>query len=645
MLDRYDQDLLLDYLEGELDADRRAQLDALLAEDPQLAALLGALAADRAALRALPREQAPGDLTHDVTQALERRMLLDDAVVETGPIPIARGRDLPGEAGGGLRWGRIAGLSALAASVALAAGIVVTTLGPDPLTRTAERLADEQDKPTDTLGSAGEAAAGPDALAGERRAGSTPGDNDSAKPERLALDRQPETTDGDTRADGDTPLDAALARRSAIDAGAGVPGTGSNPAAASRPANTPQPAAALAVADLRQQLVLFTEEPELTREQLVAFCVTNGIPIVQTNLAIDTNGAIAGDAPEPGTEPADDPAAQQQPADASYALLVDEATLNKLLVTMNDNAIDDAAAIRRNRLSNQAAVLTDIAPGQFNQAAALTPADAVTNAGPASADAPDAPGRPIELRLPGDLGSSYANSLNRYNFDAEQLRNTSPYQADQANANASIGESPDRLVAPDDASTPAEQFAPGVEAQPRPDALAQGQGNEAPKRATTQDKAIDAPDALEQHADTAPGAASASVGSERSPSATRAAAPDRTRGNWLAPHLPLANTTPILNWRRDQELRAAKLVPIVIQRAPTDQVNSVRLQQQLQYNTPAQAESDRVTDQPDEPEAGETPPAPTDDTADEETGDDDTADKDAANTLEEAAPAEEDASE
>ena len=49
MLDRYDQDLLLDYLEDELDADRRAQLDKMLAEDPQLAGLLHEMALDRAA--------------------------------------------------------------------------------------------------------------------------------------------------------------------------------------------------------------------------------------------------------------------------------------------------------------------------------------------------------------------------------------------------------------------------------------------------------------------------------------------------------------------------------------------------------------------------------------------------------------------
>jgi hypothetical protein len=607
MLDRYDQDLLLDYLEGELDADRRAQLDALLAEDPQLAALLEALSADRAALRALPREQAPADLAHDVTQSLERRMLLDDAAVDTGPMPIARGRDLPGEPTGGLRWGRIAGLSALAASVALAAGIVVITLGPDPLTRTAQSLADEEAETESADATTGEATGATDALASTGPSERKPGADAARTPERLASDA---AADRARRAPGG---DAAAAARAAnepdrVEAPAG---RAAAPALATRP-DTPQPAAALAVADLRQQLVLFTEEPELTREQLVAYCVTNGIPIVQTNLPTNADDA------ETNNGKQDVHAAQAPLIDANYALLVDEPTLNKLLLTMNDNAPDDAVAVKRNRLSNQAAVLTDIAPGQFDQAAALTAPPADTTDDRPTTDAPesqpDTPANPIELRLPGDLGSSYANSLNKYNFDAEQQRNTGNYQADQAVAEGTRADSPLQREALDQAPPAAQQKAAFDKHEAQPDATEQAEHAVRPQDATSNQPA----DALEEAADDAQPEEGAIAEVDRILAPQPEPTLDPTRGNWLAPHLPLANTTPILNWRHDQEQRKAQLVPILIQRAPTDQVNSVRLKQQAQYGRPAEqapaennavdAESNRDAEEPIENTAEDAPP-------------------------------------
>jgi len=597
MLDRYDQDLLLDYLEGELDDDRRAQLDALLAEDPQLGALLEALSADRAALRALPREQAPADLTHDVTQSLERRMLLDDDAVDTGPMPIARGRDLPGEPTGGLRWGRIAGLSALAASVALAAGIVVITLGPDPLTRTAESLADGEDETESTDATTGTPSTESDALANTGPSEPKPDANAARQPERFAAGAPPDTADRVRRSPGGDPAPGAVAARSAIDRererAEAEAARAANPAVATRPDTAPQPAAALAVADLRQQLVLFTEEPELTREQLVAYCVTNGIPIVQTNLPTNADDA------ETNNGKQDVHAAQAPLIDANYALLVDEPTLNKLLLTMNDNAPDDAVAVKRNRLSNQAAVLTDIAPGQFDQAAALTDTtdDRPTTDAPESQ--PDTPANPIELRLPGDLGSSYANSLNKYNFDAEQQRNTGNYQADQAVAEGTRADSPLQREALDQAPPAAQQKAAFDKHEAQPDATEQAEHAVRPQDATSNQPA----DALEEAADDAQPEEGAIAEVDRILAPQPEPTLDPTRGNWLAPHLPLANTTPILNWRRDQEQRKAQLVPILIQRAPTEQVNSVRLQQQAQYGRPAEtdAEAEPADTEADEP--------------------------------------------
>jgi len=69
-------------------------------------------------------------------------MLLDESLGQTGPIPIARNRGLPSEPARGRGWGRVAGLTGLAASVAIAAGVVVYML-EYPLQQTANRMADQ----------------------------------------------------------------------------------------------------------------------------------------------------------------------------------------------------------------------------------------------------------------------------------------------------------------------------------------------------------------------------------------------------------------------------------------------------------------------------------------------------------------------
>jgi len=90
MIDRYDENLLLGYIEGELSPSDRAQLEAMLQRDPQLNQLLRDIVADRQAVRQLP-DEAPGeDLVEAAMQQIERRMLLGDAATHRAPRRSAR---------------------------------------------------------------------------------------------------------------------------------------------------------------------------------------------------------------------------------------------------------------------------------------------------------------------------------------------------------------------------------------------------------------------------------------------------------------------------------------------------------------------------------------------------------------------------
>lgn len=668
MLDRYDQDLLLGYLEGELDAGQRAQLDALLAEDPQLAALLGAIVKDRDALRSLPRAESPRELVHDVTQSLERRMLLDEnALPEAGPIPIARGRDLPGEPTGGPNWGRIVGLSALAASVALAAGIVVITMNNDPLENVADRLGTSNQTPTqepvpDPAGgfaSSGNTQPGLDpapSAAGnpvqpespaivfnpDQGGGNTLGDN---LPERIALDTSPAVPDpsvpGRFRFDHQNQPDGGFVE--AIDA-----------ARLGAPA---QPTIALAVTEPRQQLVLFTEEPELTQEQLVAFCVANGIPIVQTNL--DNNGGFgwsgnkqlallskAQQAGDPAADPATPDAPEAKPIEpqaglvANYALLIDEQKLEELVQDFNARATPkDAERPGRQRAlaSNQAAYLADLEPGKtlaIQQAAQIAPlnvADQPANAPArdkddlALADESDNSSNPrvqqaIELRLPSDLGSPYANSLNKTNLDVIEKRRgytNAPYgpnniELSERRADASIGK--------EEPNTPPK---PGHDADANNADLAGNKPDVAGELTDgTNAQTTEAERGLDERLSEKRGGDAGATPDDREerdalqPSSRREAAEklneeiDLKRGNWLSAHLPLADTTPLLQWRAIESQRSPQLVPILIQQVPSEQVNSLRLQvqiEQLRRDNAAALESNRSEKPAEDTPADATP--------------------------------------
>src|SRR4051812_15318112 len=65
------------YVDGELDAAGRAEIEAHLASNPQHRQLMAELNGQRGLLRGLPRAKAPDDLLETVQTQLERSVLLD----------------------------------------------------------------------------------------------------------------------------------------------------------------------------------------------------------------------------------------------------------------------------------------------------------------------------------------------------------------------------------------------------------------------------------------------------------------------------------------------------------------------------------------------------------------------------------------
>ncbi|MEM9346640.1 MAG: hypothetical protein AAGB26_08480 [Planctomycetota bacterium] len=612
MLDRYDQDLLLDYLEDELDADRRAQLDALLEQDPQLAALLAEMAKDRAALRSLPEAEAPGDLVHDVTQTLERRMLLDEPVEETGPIPIARGRGLAGEPPRSISWARVIGLTGLAASVALAAGIVVITLD-DPLERTADNLASEPP---------GEEAAEPLAFT----------DKNSAVAETLESTDPSVTLEGivadqDGLARGITeglPDEALALRNDPPGPITGVPVPPGTRAESNRFGGgaADEPITSVAIGSTgaisaiqpRQQLVLLTESPEVSFEQLMAFCVANGIPIVQPDdqAAFNRSNRVEIDrlrALRSGLEDADAVVEGNDDVVADYALLINESQLETLVYTLNKAvAIEPERAGKASLFSNQAALLEELPEDAYHQAAELrgvSNKQADAQQGQAQRELQERPEltqkltqqQAVQLRLPPDLGSEYANRRNAYNLQVqEQQAGYGQRAAPNARGDLALGRpaepAPDLvgLVAPEP-ETELER-APAKKAEDRLaqlDEAAEDAGDETGnnKRLATPKPPVDA-EAVPAEMPVQPPA--------------RPAPPiNPTRGNWLSAHLPAAEATPLLlQWRNNEADSATTLVPVTIQRAAPDKVNTLRLRQQTELSKRQRGadreEADAVTD-------------------------------------------------
>lgn len=120
-IDKYDEEMFLEYVEGELPIDRRIAFEKLMLEDPRLRNLVAQMVLDRHRLRTMPDEQPPEGLMDVVNERLERAMLLGGAP-ESYPIHArvaARSR---------FRWGRLVALSGVAAMFLAVAGVFVITL-------------------------------------------------------------------------------------------------------------------------------------------------------------------------------------------------------------------------------------------------------------------------------------------------------------------------------------------------------------------------------------------------------------------------------------------------------------------------------------------------------------------------------------
>lgn len=144
MNERYDPDILLAYVEGELAPHEAEALERELAADERLRRLVEQLREDRDALRELPTESPPRDLLADATQQLERDMLIGPAPERT-PAP-AGGREGLGRR---VHWGRTLTYGALAAMVVLSAGIILVAVSDTTLLQQADQYARTQAPPQD----------------------------------------------------------------------------------------------------------------------------------------------------------------------------------------------------------------------------------------------------------------------------------------------------------------------------------------------------------------------------------------------------------------------------------------------------------------------------------------------------------------
>lgn len=200
MNERYDQDKLLGYIEGELPEEERAAFERQLAEDERLHRLIEKLRADREALRDLPTAEPPRDLLEDATFQLERQMLLGEPVEQPAAAPL----------GGGLKrhmnWSQMLAYGGLAAAVVICAGVMFIALSENNLLQQSQQFAyhaeqDESQEPAAAPVSAAEAQSDTDAPlavddAVATEAPSTDAPTDAPQLEQLARLRQP--TEADT---------------------------------------------------------------------------------------------------------------------------------------------------------------------------------------------------------------------------------------------------------------------------------------------------------------------------------------------------------------------------------------------------------------------------------------------------------------
>ncbi len=123
MTQRYDQDNILSYVEGELADDQRADFEAILADDHELRQLVSQMKLDRQALRSLGTAPAPVGLIDQVIQAHERSALLGDPAAPE-PLPMSANR---------WKFRRVLAYTSVAAVLLLSFGLVFQTLIPPGL--------------------------------------------------------------------------------------------------------------------------------------------------------------------------------------------------------------------------------------------------------------------------------------------------------------------------------------------------------------------------------------------------------------------------------------------------------------------------------------------------------------------------------
>ena len=596
MIDRYDQDLLLGYIEDELDASQRATFEQLMAGDEQLASLVAGLVSDRALMRSLPSEEGPAGLTQDLIQGLERQMLLDGPG-ETAPIPIHGGRDLAASPGGP-RWGRILGISSMAAAVLIAAGLVVSQFGKDPLSQAARDLAQRTPNPRtsspgDSHSENEDASQSPAPLA------------ESAQPAPAAPSREGDLRDEemlgqDRRADDQHgPREDALVADHVV-----APVADHEADAVSGPvalaaqvlgANTNAP---------QMQLNILSEEPDLTRQQVLDWCVGNGVPVVQAQLAnLSTAQDNARDnADDDGGDDAADFGSNQM------VLVIEENQIDELLNVVNgaypvmvyrQNARLDPLAQDDPLVQEQT---RRIQAGHRGQVAQVSPVDSDEQA----------LGNTLELTVPADLGNqeqtlqNFSNTFiysNRIQLAQAQKQNATP--PDEAPpAEALLAEDPEPVREPRETRDEFDEF--GGDTEDMPDRARLVEDDPAPSAEVTPDSADgslqrEETDTMPPRNDTPqPGGERRDILTDHSgqEDADARALPDALRvthnGNWLMPQLPLARSTPL--WAAVPE---PQLVPLVIQFADRQTVDAYQQQVDAPTDTPADAPTD--TQQVDAP--------------------------------------------
>ncbi|MFW6060316.1 MAG: hypothetical protein ACODAQ_09045 [Phycisphaeraceae bacterium] len=217
MNERYDQDMLLGYIEGELTDEQRAAFEQQLAGDDRLRRLVEKLRADREALRSLPAAEPPRDLLDDATFQLEREMLLGEPAELPATVPTRR------RSRSRVNWTQALTYSGLAAAVLICAGVIFVALSENHLLQQSSQYTYRTDRQQRAQSRENRSPAGADQrdAAGEAPAADSaaPAETDEDETETSERAAPAESTDDADAPDSDTRAPSlALARERASDA-------------------------------------------------------------------------------------------------------------------------------------------------------------------------------------------------------------------------------------------------------------------------------------------------------------------------------------------------------------------------------------------------------------------------------------------